>query len=278
VGRQWDAVIDTSGYLPRIVRESAQLLAPAIAHYTFVSSISVYASFMASGMDETSAVGTLADPTVEEITGDTYGPLKALCEVEVGNALAGRALIVRPGLIVGPNDPSDRFTYWPWRLAQGGAVLAPGPAERPVQFIDVRDLADWLIRMAETRASGTFNATGPGEPLTFGTFLAAGLAATGNKARLIWLPEPFLLESGVTPWAEIPLWVADANGSYAGFATIDVGNAVAAGLSFRPLAETISATLDWLGEEPQDRVWRAGMKPAREAALLARWRDENADA
>src|SRR6266542_3549486 len=170
-GRRWDAAIDTSGYVPRVVRAGAEALADAATHYTFVSSISVYRDFFKSGIDETYPTGTLEDETVEEITGDTYGPLKALCERAAQEVFPGRALIIRPGLIVGPHDSTDRFTYWVQRIARGGEVLAPTGPHLPLQLIDARDLAQWNVRMVETFADGTFNATGPAEPLTLGEVL-----------------------------------------------------------------------------------------------------------
>ena len=172
-GRQWDAVLDTSGYIPRIVRAGAELLAGSVAHYTFVSSISVFRDFATPDQDEDAPLGTLDDPATETVDGATYGPLKALCEQAVQSAFPARSLIVRPGLIVGPHDPTDRFTYWPWRLAARPAgdslpepddVLAPGDPATPVQFVDVRDLAAWMVRLIEDRVGGVFNATGPAEP------------------------------------------------------------------------------------------------------------------
>lgn len=159
-GRRWDAVVDTCGYVPRLVRDSARLLADAVEHYTFISTISVYGQFDIVGMDENGPLGTIEDETVEEINGDTYGPLKVLCEKEATAAMEGRALHVRSGLIVGPHDVSDRFSYWPFRVAQRGEVLAPGNPEAPVQFVDVRDIAEWTIRATEVRLTGPYNVTG----------------------------------------------------------------------------------------------------------------------
>src|SRR5579885_1733748 len=182
-GRRWDAAIDTSGYFPRVVRASAQKLSGAVDHYTFISSISVYADFTQVGMDENAPVGTLKDESVEEITGESYGPLKVLCEQAAEQAMPGRVLNIRPGLIVGPHDPSDRFTYWPRRLARGGDVLAPGRPERLVQLIDVRDLAEWNIRAAEARLTGLFNATGPSGELTMAQVIDACRNVAESDAR-----------------------------------------------------------------------------------------------
>lgn len=267
-GRSWDAVIDTCGYVPRIVQAAADLLADQIAHYTFISTMSVYADPSVVGSDETAAIGTLEDETVEEINGETYGPLKALCEQAITQSMGGRALHVRAGLIVGPYDLSDRFTYWPDRVAKGGEVLAPGTPETPVQFIDVRDLAAWTVQATEAKLTGPYNATGPAETLTMGAFLDTCKAISSSNATFTWVNEEFLLAHEVGAYTEMPLWVP---AEYAGFDTFDCRKAIQAGLSFRPLAETIQATLDWLKTRPSDYVWRNGMKPEREAALLQAW-------
>ena len=268
--RRWDAAIDTSGYVPRVVRASADLLAGAVDRYALISSISVYADTSTPGMDERAPVGELPDETVEEITGETYGPLKALCEREVERALPGRALIVRPGLIVGPHDPTDRFTYWPARVARGREILAPGGPERPVQFIDARDLAEWILRMVVAGGVGAFNATGPAAPLSMGGLLDACGAIGGGEARFTWIDEAFLLEQGAIPWSELPLWVPDEE-QFRGFAAIDCGKALDAGLTFRPLADTIRDTLAWDATRPVGEERRAGLAPEREAAILAAW-------
>src|SRR5262249_55921530 len=186
-GRRWDAVVDTSGYLPRVARASAELLADAVDHYTFISSISVYPHFRSLGTDESAPVDTLDDPNIEEVTGETYGPLKALCEQAAEQALPGRTLVIRPGLIVGPHDYSDRFTYWVRRVAQGGEVLAPERPDWHTQIIDVRDLAEWTLRMAERRLVGVYNATGPAYDLSFGQLLDTCRAVSGSDARFTWV-------------------------------------------------------------------------------------------
>lgn len=270
-GRRWDAVIDTCGYVPRHVRAAATALADQVEHYTFVSSISVYADFTQPGLDEASAVGVLNDPSVEEITGETYGPLKALCEEAAEAALPGRVLNVRPGLIVGPHDPSDRFTYWPYRVARGGEVLAPGIPQHAVQIIDGRDLADWQILMAERRMVGVYNATGPAEPLTLETVLASCQAVAGSNATFTWVHEEFLAEQQVGAFVEMPLWVPE---SEAGIEQVNCAKAIQAGLTFRPLATIIADTLAWQQTRPADHTWRAGITPEREEALLAAWRQQ----
>jgi 2'-hydroxyisoflavone reductase len=266
-GREWDAALDTCGYVPRLVRASAERLAGRVGHYTFISSLSVYADNSIVGEDESGRVGTLADQTIEEITGESYGPLKALCEQAAEAAMPGRVLNVRSGLIVGPDDPTDRFTYWPVRVGRGGDVLAPDDPHYAVQFIDVRDLAEWIIGMAEAGKAGVYNATGPAERLSLGEVLEASQRLTGSDARFIWAPAAFLLEKGVEPWSEIPLWVPGAE--YAGFHTTNINKALADGLRFRSLSDTIQATLDYANGRPADHTWRAGLPAEREAALLA---------
>lgn len=274
-GRRWDAVIDTCGYVPRLVRASAERLAGSVRHYTFISSISVYRDLDQSPVDESSPVGVLADESVEEVSGETYGPLKALCEQAAEAAMPGRVLNVRPGLIVGPHDPTDRFTYWVWRAALGGAALAPGRPQRRIELIDARDLANWIVRMAEAQRTGVFNATGPQVELTMGDLLETCRQAAGGDAAFTWVDEAYLLANGVTPWSELPLWLPEAGN---GVMAVDCQRALAAGLAFRPLAETVQDTLTWLhadrvpahGELSRLQL-RAGMALAREAELLAAW-------
>lgn len=276
-GRTWDVAIDTSGYVPRIVRASAETLANAVEHYTFVSSISVYSDWpKAPHIDETSPVGVLADPTVEEVNGETYGPLKALCEQAVAETLPGRTLVVRPGLIVGPYDPSDRFSYWPARVARGGEILAPGRPERLVQVIDARDLAEWMLRMATERATGTYHATGPDYPLTIAETLAESQRVSGSETTITWIPDDFLEQREIGEWVELPLWIPEREGP--GVGDVNCARAIAAGLTFRPLAETIRATLDWLATRPADYSWKAGLTPEREVETLAAWHNRGQEA
>ena len=271
-GRRWDAAIDTCGYVPRVVRQSAELLAGAVGYYTFVSSVSVYSDWSKPGVDERTPLGTLEDETVEEITGETYGPLKALCEQAVKSAMPGRALIIRPGLIVGPHDPSDRFAYWVHRVAQGGEVLVPGPPTRPAEFIDVRDLAEWIVRMIEVEQTGTYNAAGPGQSVTMGQFLETCKSVSGSDAALTWVSDEFLIEQDVTPWTEMPMWIPSSDPAYAGFFAIDSSKAVAAGLTYRPVTETVGDTLEWATTRSDDHEWRAGILRERETELLEAWR------
>jgi 2'-hydroxyisoflavone reductase len=259
-GGEWNAVVDTSGYFPRIVRDSARLLADRAEQYAFISSVSVYAD-LSKPPNEESAVATIEDETLEDLGDEyqNYGALKALCEEEAERAFPGRALIVRPGLIVGPHDPTDRFTYWPRRLARGGEVLAPGPSKRTVQFIDVRDLADWVVLALEERRTGVFNATNDG--VAFGDLLAG--------AEVAWVPDAFLLEHGVGEWMELPLWIADP--AFSGMHDVDVTRAVGAGLRFRSVEETVRDTAAW-DKSRGDYAPGAGLAPEREAELLAAWR------
>lgn len=277
-GGAWDAVIDTCGYTPGVVRQSTSLLAGATSHYTFISTLSVYGDLAAthgdfshSGMDETAPTATLHEgESLEEGTLATYGALKALCEREVEAAFPGRAFIVRCGLIVGPHDASDRFTYWPSRVARGGEVLAPGEPEAPVQLIDVRDLADWVVRMLEARRDGTFLATGPGRSLTMRQVLDECKAVTGSDARFTWVDDDFLAREGVQQYVEMPLWVR-ARPETAGFSTLNISKAVGAGLTFRPLTETIRDTYTWDITRGQGVEPRAGLSPERERQLLQVW-------
>ena len=248
-GREWDGVVDTSGYVPRVVRQSTELLRDAVERYVFVSSISVYDDF-SEPVDEGSPVAQLEDPATEEIM-EAYGALKAACENVVEEVYGERSARVRAGLIVGPYDPTDRFTYWPRRIALGGDVLGPGSPDAPVQFVDARDLARWLVTLALDGPGGTFNATGPAEPLTFGELLERARNAIGSDAELRWVDDERVLAAGVQPWTELPLWLPDP--SYAGMARADISRSVEAGLAFRPTAETIVDTLAWDRTVPGDR-------------------------
>ena len=273
VGRKWDAVVDTSGYVPRIVRASAELLAPNIGHYVFISTISVYESEAVVGADETAAVQAIADPASEDVKKD-YGALKALCERAAEAALPGRVANIRPGLIVGPGDPTGRFTHWPTRMADGGDVLAPGDGTTPVQYIDGRDLAAWIVRAIEQRAVGVYNALGPTQRLTMRDALDGCNRAAGGRANLVWVDAAFLAAHGVTEWSNMPMW-ADAKGDNAGFGTRSNQRAVAAGLAFRPIEDTARDTLAWLAtlDEPERTKYRSsGIGRDRELELIAEWK------
>jgi 2'-hydroxyisoflavone reductase len=260
-GREWDAVVDTSGYLPRVVGASASLLADAAGHYVFVSSISVYASF-AEVVDEAAPLAELSAPGSEDIPTD-YGALKALCEREVERAFPGRATRVRAGLIVGPHDPTGRFTYWPHRISRGGDVLVPGPTWRPVQLVDVRDLAAWILDAAEERLDGPFNATGPA---TMGAVIDAARRVAGSAARAVEVDDAFLADREVGEWMELPLWIDTRNEPWSRFMEVDTSRATAAGLTFRALDDTVAATL-----ADAELVDGVGLVPERERELLAAW-------
>jgi 2'-hydroxyisoflavone reductase len=269
-GRRWDAVIDTSGFVPRLVGDSTKLLAEHCDLYVFVSSISVYKDFLKNGIDESYPVGTLDDPDVEEVNGETYGPLKAACEAIAEKIMPGRVAIVRPGLIVGPDDNTDRFTYWPVRLDRGGEVLVPQPKSAPVQVIDARDLGAFMIRLIEDGHAGIFNATGPDYLMTMEELVHGCKLVAGKAAEFTWVDPTWLAEQEVGAWMELPLWLPGTE--FAGLATVDVRQAVAHGLKFRPPAETISDTLAWANTRPEDYRWRAGLAADKEAKVLKAWK------
>ena len=277
-GGHWDAVIDTSAYLPRQVRAVSGRLAGRVGQYQLVSSISVYADPDTPGLDEGAPLQTLADADTEEITGDTYGGLKALCEAAAEAGFAGRCLVSRPGVLVGPHDPTGRFTWWLQRLARGGEVLAPGDPGAPVQFIDARDAAAWMLLQAERGSTGVCNLTGPPQALTFGDLLDAARRLLAPAARLEWVGESFLLAQGVAPWTDLPLWLPRAS---QGMHQVDIARALASGLVCRPLAATLADTAAWAPVVPTGTAEgpprpAVGLAPEREAALLAVWRTAGA--
>lgn len=259
-GRSFDAVIDVSGYRPEQLRRVIEALGGRIPHYTFISTISVYRRLPPGRPYDEGA------PTEDGTDG--YGALKARCEEAVDELLPGRAAHVRAGLIVGPHDPTGRFGYWPRRLARGGDVLAPGRPQRPVQFIDARDLARWCVLLAENRAAGRFNAVGPARRLTMAEFLGACRAASNSESCLHWVPDEQLASAGVQPWTELPLWVPENDPDAGGVMLADNRKAAAAGLTFRPAAETIKDTLVWeLGRG--EAAPGAGLSADRERELLS---------
>jgi len=266
--QRWDTVIDTSGYLPQVVALSARALS-ASGRYLFVSSISVYGG---EGYAEDAPVQAPPAPLPDAWTSETYGALKAACEAEVRAAFGSRALVVRPGLIVGPHDPTDRFTYWPVRLARGGRVAAPGRPQRTVQFIDVRDLADWMVAALEQGLGGTYNATGPARPVSMQALLEACRAASRAESELVWLDEAFLAAQGVAPWKDLPLWLPESDPKLAGMMDAPIERALNAGLAFGPLAETVADTLRWATTLRPERPWKAGLDADRERELLTAWR------
>ncbi len=279
--RQWDVVIDNPTTLPAWVRDAAQILKGNVERYVFISTISVYGE-VKQGVDESAPVEKYdgPDPYQETIAAmkasgyKTYGPLKALSEKEAEKWFPNKTLIVRPGLIVGPRDETDRFTYWPVRIDRGGEVLAPGNPKDPVQFIDARDLAEWTIRMAEDRETGIYNATGPDKPLGVGGMLDGIKSALNSKAKFTWATEDFLTQQKVEAWSDMPVWT----GAESGMARTGISRALAKGLTFRPLAETARDTLAWFKAQSQDRQshLKAGLSPERETEVLAGWKKQKA--
>src|SRR6266705_1240581 len=275
--RQWDVVIDNPTTLPAWVRDAAQLLKGNVERYVFISTISVYGE-VKQGVDESAPLAKYEgqDPYKETLEAmkasgyKTYGPLKALSEKETEKWFPRKALIIRPGLIVGPHDETDRFTYWPVRIDRGGEVLAPGNSNDPVQFIDARDLAEWTIRMVENRETGIYNATGPAKPLAIGEMLDQIKAALNSDATFTWVTADFLEKQKVEAWSDMPVWTGEERG----MARTNITRALAKGLTFRPLAETARDTLAWFKSQPQDRQskLRAGLTPEHEAEVLAAWK------
>jgi 2'-hydroxyisoflavone reductase len=279
--RQWDAVIDTSGFVSHNVRATAELFASSASHYIFISSCSVYADFSKPGLDETAAVATLPHGVVEDETNaETYGARKALCEKAAEQAMPGRVLNVRPGIIVGPHDETDRFTWWVRRIASGGETLAPDHPDKPVQLIDVRDLAGWIIQMVERNQVGVYNAKGPSHVLTFQQMLEACKIASGSNSHLTWIDAQFLLEQGVVSFSELPFWISEAE--WSGFFSVNSRRAMNAGLACRPLVETVRDTLLWdhnrsLPNESSSNLVPPlrkgiGLDPERERELLRKWK------
>jgi 2'-hydroxyisoflavone reductase len=283
-GRKWDVVIDNPTSVPVWVRDAAQVLKGNVDRYVFISTISVYADTSKPGMTEDAPLAkyTGADPMKE--TRETliasnfalYGPLKALSEAEAQKWFPNKTLIIRPGLIVGPRDETDRFTYWPVRVDRGGEVLAPGDPTDPVQFIDGRDLAEWTIRMVENDATGIYNATGPAKRLGVGQMLDTMKTAENSKANFTWVNADFLESQKVSPWSDMPVWVPP-RGEEAGMGQISIQRALDKGLTFRPLADTSRDTLAWFKSQPAERQakLRAGITPEREKEVLAAWHQKN---
>lgn len=267
---EWDLLIDVSGYIPRHVRDSSQLLRDRVRHGVYVSTVSVYHEPHEHGLDEDAPLAQLDDPDVEEVQGDTYGGLKALCEQAFREVFGDAGAVVRLGLVVGPHDHTGRFTYWPERLARGGEVLAPGDPSRRVQFIDARDLAAFLLDVGERSVTGTFNATGPKGQLTLGGFLSGAADALGVDVHLTWVDDETLLAEGVAPFVGVPLWLPAA--APTGMLAVSNERALAAGLSLRPWEETVRDTLEWVRDARAAGEYETpegvGLTPERERALL----------
>ncbi|HKG58932.1 MAG TPA: NAD-dependent epimerase/dehydratase family protein [Pyrinomonadaceae bacterium] len=281
-GRRWDAVVDTSGHLPGAVRAAAEVLSESVDLYVFVSTQNAYRDVTVPDIDETYPLATLTaeqldranaiDTSGQPSYAELYGGLKALCELAAEQVMPNRVLILRPGLIVGPYDYTDRFTYWPVRIARGGEVLAPGRPDRFIQFIDVRDLAEWTISMVERKATGVYNTHGVPNTLTMQSLLDECKSVAGSDAHFTWATEEFLLQENVAAWSELPLWLPeDAAPHLQGFMFISPDKAIAAGLTFRPLSETIRDTLSWYQNTHSHDTLKAGLDRDKERALLYKW-------
>jgi 2'-hydroxyisoflavone reductase len=270
-GRKWDAVIDNSGYVPRHVRDSANLLRNNVGRYLFVSTLSVFGDFSIKNLDENGPLAKLDEPNSEDV-GKYYGPLKVLCEKAVLDTFGDRGTVVRPGLIVGPGDPTDRFTYWPVRIDRGGEILSPGDPTDPVLIIDARDLSAWCVQLVERDIGGVYNAVGPKAQLSIAEMLYGIRSVTTADASFPWVPSEFLESQGVRPWADMPAWFPP-KGPMAGFGYFNRQRAIEKGLSFRPLAETARDTIAWFKTLPAERQAKleAGIAPDKEKTVLAAW-------
>ena len=276
-GREFDVVVDTSGYFPRQVEASAGLLADHCERYLFVSSVSAYAELNKPGLVESAKTVPMPEPYSEQMP-DNYGALKAGCERAAEAAMPGRVLIIRPGLIVGPGDPTDRFTYWPVRMARGGKVLAPNDPSDPVQYIDARDLAAFMVKGLGDGRNGIYNAVGPGEQTSIGALIETCSEVAGVQSELVWAPTPFLTENEVAPWMHLTVWVPTDDPEFGGMTRVSGAKAIAAGLTFRPTEEIVADTLTWWNEQPEERRSqpRAGLPATREAEVLAKLAEQSA--
>lgn len=279
-GRRWDAVIDNPSSVPAWIRDAAKVLKGHVGSYTMISSLSAYADNATPGQDETAALAPFdGDPLQETMASlradmQKYASLKAATEAEARTHFGDKTTIVRPGLIVGPGDDTDRFTYWPLRLSRGGEVLCPGDGRDPVKFIDARDLGEWMIRLVEQKARGAYNAIGPDYMLDMAAMLHGIRASTTAGATLTFVPADFLEAQNVSPWGDMPVWVPNS-GDSAGFHTRSNAKAISAGLTFRSIADTTAATLAWFAAQPEERRKagaRSGIKAEREAEVLAAWK------
>ncbi len=275
-GRKWDAVIDTSAYYPRSVNMAMEVLKENVGQYLFVSTISVYADWSKVNMDETSNVGTIEDQTTEEITGQSYGPLKALCEQAAEKHMPGKVSNIRPGLIVGPRDKTDRFTYWPVRIKKGGKILAPGSGSDFIQYIDVRDLGEWMVHCLEKNIVGIYNAQSNGADITIKQLLDTCVRVLNPKAELVWVATDFLEKHEVAAWQEMPTWIPPKD-EYAGSGTMSSKKAYANGLKERKMETVIKDCYQWFASLPQERQAkvRAGISSEKEAKVLKAWSDSH---
>lgn len=265
--RQWDCVIDTCGFLPAQAEISCRYFDGRTKQYVFVSSVSAIDLTQANPTEDTRVLTMPEGASRTQMVPETYGALKALCERIVVSRFRSGALIVRPGLIVGPYDPTDRFTYWPMRVARGGRILAPAGPEYPVQFIDARDLAAWIVLQTERRRGGTFNLTGPPGRVTLGDVLQTSARVANTQPEILWADEAFLERHDVGEWIDLPLWISQKS-SLPGMSSLNVTRAIGAGLKIRPLEHTIRDTWRWAAGRAKNYAWRAGLTPEREAELL----------
>ena len=275
-GRDWDVVIDNSGYTPKQVKATADLLKGHVKQYIFISSVAVYADFKKKGIDEDYPLAKLKGDNTDEVTGESYGPLKVLCEQVVEAAYGKQATNIRPSYIAGPGDPTDRFTYWPWRVSRGGEMLAPGAPSDPFQFIDVRDLADFMRVCVEKGVSGAYNLCNPPGSVTMGSLLETSKKLTGADTKFVWASAEFLEKNDIigekAQGNYVPIWQS-AESEDAGIVLCESKRAEKKGLKFRSLETTIKDTLEWQKGRPEDRQkLRAGLTVEQEADLLARLR------
>lgn len=291
-GKKWDAVIDTSGFFPRMAKASAELLSPSIGQYLFISTISVYKRNDVANADESAELTTLADPTVEDFGAafENYGGGKVLCEQAIEKACPGKTTVVRPGFIVGPRDNTRRYTFWPSRISKGGEMVVPGDPSDPIQIIDVRDLAEWCVHLIENRTMGVFNATGPEKELSIKALCEGTREGLGAKTNFTWIPLDFLEKQGLPSgaiFAAYPLYIPPV-GESAGFHRVNVSKAVKAGLKFRPCSDTAKATMDWIATLPEDAK-KGVLPPApgepgsmtlsqeRETEIIRAWNESQKD-
>jgi 2'-hydroxyisoflavone reductase len=267
MGHTWDAAIDTNGRMPSVVKEAARLLRKQVGHYSFISSISAYEALQPNSLDhpktinETSKLATITSSEIDDTSMRTYGKRKARCEADILEVWHDKALISRPGLIVGPWDTTDRFTYWPVRIHEGGDIICPGTGDDEVRFIDVRDLAMWHVKMIEEGKHGTFNLTGPAKKLTIKELVKTGVRLINPSSKIIWASQAFLQKHSVSAWSDMPVWAP-------AMTTIDSSKAVASGLKFRPLADTIVDTFKWAESQDMKRPLKAGLTKQREDNLI----------
>jgi 2'-hydroxyisoflavone reductase len=269
-GRKWDAVIDTCGYYPRDTKKSAEALKDSIGVYCFISSVSAYADPSIPFQKEDAPLAVTEDVDATTVTGENYGGLKVLCEKEIDKAFGSRALQIRPTLIVGPDDPTDRFTYWPLRFERGGKIVVPSRREQPTQIIDVRDLSEWIIRLLESGTTGAFTGAGPEKQMTMGEFLDTCRRTINTSSEPVWIDEAFLKEQEVSPWGDLPMWL-DAESNSDGMDQMDISKGLANGLTFRSLEQTLRDTLTWAKTRPADYQPRGGLTVEKEQEVLRLW-------